>query len=208
MLKVFADLRLDSVILWPSDQGDCTCADCAPWGGNGYLCLNPQCTKLIRSCFPNAKIILSTWYFDRFTNGEWDAFFRAANMGALPDIDYLLASGVRTGYSGWKNFNWISFPEISMAHCAPWGSYGASILQGILQQKLVPELPKMSGFPIRRGSLRTQTNFWLWDCIPGICIPKPIRSTRSYDTGFVSWDSCALRPVFSDLHHRNCAVLP
>ena len=186
MLDAFADLRLDSVILWPYDQGGCTCAECAPWGGNGYLRLIPHCTELIRSFFQDAKIILSTWYFDHFTDGEWDAFLRAADAGTLPDIDYLLASRVRTGYSGWKKFNWISFPEISMAHCAPWGGYGASILPGTLQQKLVPELPKMSGgFPYSEGIFEDANEFLVAGLYTG-----EFADTHTALRAYVRWEFC------------------
>ncbi len=186
VLAAFSDLRFDSVILWPYDQGGCTCSACAPWGGKGYLRLFGRCTELIKEYLPGAKIILSTWYFDQFTGGEWDAFFRAAEDGTLPDADYILTTRVRTEYAGWERFRWISFPEISMMRCAPWGGYGASLLTDALQEKLVPELTKMSGgFPYSEGIFEDANEFLVAGLYTG-----EFGDTRAALQAYAQWEFC------------------
>lgn len=186
VLAAFADLRFDSVILWPYDQGGCTCSACAPWGGNGYLRLLPHCIDLIQSTLPESKIILSTWFFDHFTTGEWDAFFRAAENGTLSHADCLMATRVRTEYPGWQRFRWVSFPEISMLHCAPWGGYGASILTDALQAKLVPELANMSGgFPYSEGIFEDANEFLVAGLYTG-----EFTDTHAALRAYAQWEFC------------------
>jgi hypothetical protein len=132
VLEAFAGIQFESLWIWPYDQGGCTCADCAPWGANGLVrCARPV-ADLIREHFPEAKVILSTWYFDRFIEGEWATFHGWVDE-AKPDwfdllmIDgycafpeYPLAHGVPGG------FPVVGFPEISMEGNGPWGGYGAN----------------------------------------------------------------------------------
>ena len=37
MLEAFKSADLDYACIFPYDQGGCTCHNCAPWGGNGYV---------------------------------------------------------------------------------------------------------------------------------------------------------------------------
>jgi hypothetical protein len=30
-------ISLGFIVMWPYDQGGCTCSHCAPWGTNGFL---------------------------------------------------------------------------------------------------------------------------------------------------------------------------
>ena len=74
VLGAFVDAPIDFVSIWPYDQGGCTCEKCAPWGANGFLKTASALAGLYREALPGAKILLSTWYFDRFIAGEWAAF--------------------------------------------------------------------------------------------------------------------------------------
>ncbi len=141
MLSYFADLKIDYIVYWPYDQGGCTCADCAPWGANGFLKLLPHFKALIKEMMPNTKIIVSAWYFDRFTSGEWEGFTDRLGDEMFEDIPYILsffANGelpeVLQKRGMPENFGFIEFPEISMWSCSPWGGYGASHLAAFLER--------------------------------------------------------------------------
>ncbi|MCU0521170.1 MAG: hypothetical protein MUF84_10820 [Anaerolineae bacterium] len=132
MLDAFADLDIAYVWIWPYDQGGCTCKQCAPWGANGFLRTAEPVAALVRQKLPNAQVILSTWYFDHFTAGEWEGLARAFAGGAPPWVDLLLAGDfggfpdalTRLGVPG--GLPVVSFPEISMEGNLPWGGYGAN----------------------------------------------------------------------------------
>ena len=136
MLAAFADLKIDYVVYWPYDQGGCTCADCAPWGAKGFLKLLPHFRALVSEMMPEAKLIVSAWYFDKFTSGEWeglldniegiDRILSFFSNGNIPEV--LRERGMPEGVS------FIEFPEISMRGCSPWGGYGASHLAGFLDR--------------------------------------------------------------------------
>jgi hypothetical protein len=132
VLDAFGDIAFEYFVIWPYDQGGCTCAKCAPWGANGYLKTAQAVAQLARARFAKAKIVLSTWYFDHFVAGEWDAL-RAAFDKHKPDwIDYLLIDdygdfpknprerGIPGGYPV------VGFAEISMVGMFPWGGFGAN----------------------------------------------------------------------------------
>jgi len=131
MLDAFRDVKIGYFSIWPYDQGGCTCSRCAPWGANGYLKVAEPLARLIRQRYPEAKIILSTWYFDHFTKGEWEGISRA--FAKKPDwVDYLLADDyggfpeypLEHGVPG--NLSAVNFPEISMNGMGPWGGFGAN----------------------------------------------------------------------------------
>lgn len=135
VFEAFADVKPDYLCYWPYDQGGCTCRDCAPWGANGYLRILPEFVKLANEVLPGAKIILSTWYFDRFIPGEWDAFWKKLTAGEVTGFEYIMSffhGGVlpecikRDGIP--KGVKFIDFPEISMHGCRPWGGFGANPL--------------------------------------------------------------------------------
>ena len=137
MLEHFADLKIDYVVYWPYDQGGCTCADCAPWGSNGFLRLYPHFKALIKEMMPETEIIVSAWYFDLFTSGEWRGFGDACARGALGDAKYILSffeNGNMPDAAIPEGFEYIEFPEISMRGCSPWGGYGASHLAAFLDR--------------------------------------------------------------------------
>ena len=121
-----------AVCMWPYDQGGCTCAQCAPWAANGLLRTAKPVAELVRRLRPDTKIVLSTWYFGRFVDGEW-ALFDQWVKDERPDwFDYLLIEGfgefpeypLEHGVPG--GFPVVGFPEISMHGNAPWGGYGAN----------------------------------------------------------------------------------
>ena len=132
MLEAFRDLDIRYFWLWPYDQGGCTCGACAPWGANGFLRTAEAVARLVREMLPGAKTVLSTWYFDLFTRGEWDGL-AAAFRAKRPDwVDYILADDygrfpdypLRHGIPG--GFPALNFPEISMQGMHPWGGFGAN----------------------------------------------------------------------------------
>lgn len=141
MLSRFADLDIRYICYWPYDQGGCTCKSCQPWGANGFMKLLPHFQALIKEMLPKCELIVSTWYFDRFIDGEWDAFYPLLRTPLFRDIHYVMAfffhgkvpeclakGGIPDG------IRFLDFPEISMYSCNPWGGYGASVLTGFLDE--------------------------------------------------------------------------
>ena len=132
MLERFADLDIAYISYWPYDQGGCTCKKCAPWGANGFLKILPRFKKLLNEFFPKAELIISTWYFDKFIPGEWDAFYPHMKDASLCGSEYIMSfffngelpevlrkNGIPDG------LKFVDFPEISMYTCSPWGGFGA-----------------------------------------------------------------------------------
>jgi len=137
MFAAFKDVGVDYVMIWPYDQGGCTCSKCKPWGANGFLTMAEPIAELARRDFPGCKIILSGWYFGLFTSGEWDLLEEEFAKERPRWIDYLLADGIGgvQRYSGNPpahrvpgGFPLLSFPEVSMWGASPWGGFGANPL--------------------------------------------------------------------------------
>jgi hypothetical protein len=157
VFEAFADIRLDFVWIWPHDQGGCSCADCAPWGGNGFLRVARPTAQLARDYFPQARLILSTWYFDTMIEGEWKTFDQAMQsdsewvdyiMAEFPGKfpDYILQNGVPAGLP------LLGFPEISMFQSAPWGGFGANPLPRYIEAMWKEAGAVLSGgFPYSEG---------------------------------------------------------
>jgi len=167
MLEHFTDLKIDYVVYWPYDQGGCTCRDCAPWGSNGFLKLLPHFKSLIKEMMPRTKIIVSAWYFDKFTSGEWEGFCNRLSDEIFSDIPYVLsffANGELPEVFGKKglpqNIKFIEFPEISMWSCSPWGGYGASHLASFLDRNHATGKYIYSGaFPYSEGIFEDANKF-------------------------------------------------
>lgn len=167
MLEYFADLKIDYVVYWPYDQGGCTCKDCAPWGSNGFLKLLPHFKSLIKEMMPNTKVIVSAWYFDRFTSGEWAGFTDRLRDEVFADVPYILsffANGelppvlLEKGMP--EGVKFIEFPEISMWTCSPWGGYGASHLAGFLDRNHTTGKAIYSGaYPYSEGIFEDANKF-------------------------------------------------
>lgn len=132
MLEAFEGVNPSFIVIWPYDQGGCTCATCAPWGPNGYLKVAEPLARLLRRRRPDAKIVLSTWYFDQFVKGEWAGLDRTFAARKPDWVDFLLADDgggfpeypLRRGMPG--GLPALNFPEISMSGMGPWGAYGAN----------------------------------------------------------------------------------
>ncbi|MBN2452362.1 MAG: hypothetical protein JXR77_18390 [Lentisphaeria bacterium] len=133
VLQAFRDLGPRYTVIWPYDQGGCTCAACTPWGANGFLRAAEAVAGLTREILPQSRIVLSTWYFNHFIPGEWEALCRRFAAGAPEWIDYLLVDD----YDGFPELPFsrgvpgglpvVGFPEISMAGNSPWGGFGALV---------------------------------------------------------------------------------
>jgi hypothetical protein len=157
-LAAFGDLQLDYLWIWPYDQGGCTCAQCAPWGVNGFLKMAEPIARRFRRAFPHGKVILSTWYFDHFINGEWEGLTQA--FAQRPDwVDYLMVDDYGDHFPDYPlthgapgGFSMVNFPEISMYICDPWGGYGANPMPRHVQQLWDSARRNLSGgFPYSEG---------------------------------------------------------
>jgi hypothetical protein len=158
-LAAFGDLNLDALWIWPYDQGGCTCGQCAPWGVNGFLRMAEPIARRYRKAFPNGKVILSTWYFDHFTSGEW-AGLGAAFTSRPAWADYLLADDYGDSYPEYPlqhgvpgDLPMLNFPEISMYDCDSWGGYGANPMPQHLQHLWDSSRQLLQGgFPYSEGN--------------------------------------------------------
>lgn len=152
MLETFRDVQPDFVTFWPYDQGGCTCEKCAPWGANGLLKLYPHFRKVLAEVMPGTGIIFSTWYFDLFIDGEWDAFYKKVEQGAIEGAAYLMDFFPRgrtpecIARGGLPNgMKMLAFPEISMYGARPWGGFGANPLPAFLQESNDQGMPLYDG---------------------------------------------------------------
>ncbi|HUW31917.1 MAG TPA: hypothetical protein VM223_09920 [Planctomycetota bacterium] len=173
MYAAFADLGVEYVWLWPYDQGGCTCSKCAPWGINGFTRLCEPVARLTREMLPSARIIVSTWYFDRFIHGEFDGF--AKWLQHKPEwLDYVLVNGhdekardfLRTKLP--RGIGAVDFPEISMAGMWPWGGFGANPKPHTFQQYRDQISGLIAGgFPYSEGRYEDLNKVlmlqWYWD---------------------------------------------
>ncbi len=187
MLSYFADLKIDYVVYWPYDQGGCTCRDCAPWGANGFLKLLPHFKALVKEMMPKTKVIVSAWYFDRFTAGEWEGFTESLGDEVFDDVPYILsffANGelppilCERGMPEGTRF--IEFPEISMWSCSPWGGYGASHLAGFLDRNHATGKSIYSGaYPYSEGIFEDANKFIELALYSGEC-ESALEALREY----------------------------
>ena len=194
MLERFADLDIKYVCYWPYDQGGCTCEKCAPWGAGGFLRLFPHFRDLIKEMMPDTGIILSTWYFDKFISGEWDAFYPRMTDGTLDGVDYVMSffhggnvprvireRGIPQG------IRMIDFPEISMHGCMPWGGFGASALPGFLGRTNAASGAFYSGgYPYSEGIFEDVNKYYQLSFYSGLHT-DPRDAVRAY----VRYEFCA-----------------
>ena len=120
--------------------------------------------KPTSKAFPKGKVILSTWYFDRWGIGEWDGITAKFNAKKPDWVDYIMADNFEEyprypldhGVPG--GLPLLNFPDISMYGQNPWGGYGANPHPGRLQQRW-DETKR--NFPadsrIRRAFMKTST---------------------------------------------------
>lgn len=157
-LEAFSDVGIDYLWLWPYDQGGCTCPQCAPWGANGLLKMAQPLARQFKEHQPQGKVLLSTWYFDHFIQGEWEAFDEALPR-RCPWADYLIVDDAvdlfppyprRHGPPG--GLPMVGFPEVSMFANWPWGGYGANPYPARLQRYWDEAGSLLSGgFPYSEG---------------------------------------------------------
>ncbi|MDW7656108.1 MAG: hypothetical protein SCM11_02915 [Bacillota bacterium] len=158
VFEKFKDVKLDYILIWPYDQGGCTCSACKPWGANGFLKIAEPVAEKAKDMFYDTKIILSTWLFDSFTSGEWDGLWNRLEYKA-PWVDYLLAEfldGQLPTIIEMKGFPaqlpCLGFPEISMYGAVPWGGFGANPIPNHIQKTWdIAGKHLAGGFPYSEG---------------------------------------------------------
>lgn len=188
MLEAFADLKIDYVIYWPYDQGGCTCERCAPWGANGFVRLLPRFKALIAEMMPRTRVIVSAWYFDRFIEGEWEAFLPRTAEDAFEGIPYLMSFFFKgempacvAAYGEREDaIPFVDFPEISMYSCTPWGAYGASVLTDFLEATNSACAERYrGGYPYSEGIFEDANKFIQLSCYTGE-YPRARDALREY----------------------------
>lgn len=138
LLVAFNSVGLDYVMLWPYDQGGCTCDDCYPWGSNGFYNIAKKKAEIAKRIFPEIEIIFSCWHFDTFTEGEWTSTLERINIDGewidklMIDICAYMPNELKT-----IGKPIVSFPEISMYGATPWGGFGANPFPKKLQSWFV-----------------------------------------------------------------------
>ena len=214
VLQAFANVGVEYLVIWPYDQGGCTCGRCAPWGANGYLRSAREVANLARRALPNARIVLSTWYFDHFTTGEWEGLARALAAGKADWADYLLADDAGDDFPPYPlehgvpgDLPMVSFPEISMYRMWPWGGYGANPLPAHLQRIWDSVGDRLAGgFPYSEGifedinkAICLQLN---WD--PGRRVDEIVREYAAYEFSPQVADDVAVAIALmeSSMRHR------
>jgi len=156
-LEALKDAHPDYVVFGAYDQGGCTCAECAPWGSNGFIRCVKALIPLFKEYWPNTRFIPSLWQFGTFTGNEveFEGFKAALNNNELEDVDYLISEPQYASYPFEKGMPrpLLNFPEISMYQAYPWGGYGGNPLPKLLQglwdkngDKLEGGLPYSEGF--------------------------------------------------------------
>lgn len=155
MLEVFKEAQPDYISIGPYDEGGCTCSECAPWGGNGYIRTVKALIPVIKEYFPDAEIIMSTWQFGTFTGTdvEFEKLEEALQQG-LPEVKYIVAEPQYARYPFEHGFPrpLIGFPEISMFHASPWGGYGANPMPALIGRLWRENGEKMAGgYPYSEG---------------------------------------------------------
>ena len=176
VFAAFQGVGVDYVGIWPYDQGGCTCSLCKPWGVNGFLTMAEPIAEMARRDFPGCKIVLSTWYFDKFTSGEFDGleekFAKEHPSGSITFwwmtliiSDYTKEQAIAAEhFGGVKRYSGnppahrvpgglpTEFPEISMWGATPWGGFGANPLPNHHQQLWnVGKDTLAGGFPYSEG---------------------------------------------------------
>ncbi len=129
----FADVDIRYFTYFVYDEGGCTCPDCEPWSTNGVMRVWDRTEPILRECFPDAKIVFSTWHFDRHLKNEGSDFYARLARGEYPSFDYVMAIHgdgqlmncvIEQGCPADRRI--IDFPEISMWGAKPWGGFGAN----------------------------------------------------------------------------------
>ncbi len=144
VLDAFRDPGIDRLIIWPYDQGGCTCAACAPWAAKGFLDLAEDIERLQRERTPRGRCTLSSWYAGRFHPVEWPALRSALASRGKAFADLLVddvqlsdpAHPLRAGAPAGMPL--IGFPEVTMwgnDWRVPWGGFGATPFPAELRER-------------------------------------------------------------------------
>ena len=133
-LEQYEDIGLDYVMVWPYDEGGCSCEQCAPWGANGFEKLARLVHKDAKRMYPNVKLIYSTWAFDTdpVSEHEYETLYKRLGDGEMDYVTYLMTDA----HGDYPKFVLdhpvvkpvVNFPEISMWGLGPWGGFGANPL--------------------------------------------------------------------------------
>lgn len=142
-------LQIDEFVYWPYDEGGCACEKCSPWGGNGYLKMIKQMSKMNGEAHPGARHVVSTWLFD---DDDWKGLYRYLESNKW--IDCLLVDShdefprypLEHRVPG--NVPIITFPEVSMWGRFPWGGTGVTPLPRRFERLFRQAEPIASGFSI------------------------------------------------------------
>jgi len=141
--------RIDGFRFWPYDEGGCSCEQCRPWGGNGYVKTIDALLPLVREAYPDAKVAVSTWYF---TDEDWKTFY--GWLAPRKDIDYLVVDDYyKYPFPRYplthpvpNGVPMCSFPEISMYGRCPWGGDGANPYPQYMYGRFLETKGKVMGF--------------------------------------------------------------
>lgn len=190
-LDAFSGVSPDYLWIWPYDQGGCTCSRCAPWGANGFLRCAEPIAKQYKGRFPKGKVVLSTWYFDHFIDGEWAAFDRRIPRPGPDWIDYLLVDDCGDRFPAYPlahgapgGFPMVNFSEISMYAQYPWGSYGANPLPRHLGAIWDSAKDRLSGgFPYSEGIFEDMNK-----AIMAQCYWDPSRLPSDTLREYIAWE--------------------
>jgi len=90
-------------------------------GANGFLTMAEPIAEMARRDFPGCKVILSTWCFDQFTSGEYDALEEKFAKKRPQWIDYILLDE----YNGVQRYSGKSCPSVISGKC--WKTYSTSL---------------------------------------------------------------------------------
>lgn len=158
--------KVDAFCYWPYDEGGCGCAKCHPWGANGFLRTVERLRQQNLSACPQARTILSTWYFtDEEYAGLWDY------LAGQDWIDYVIVDDSGSTYPKYPlehrmpgRAKIITFPEISMWGRAPWGGFGATALPDHLERLYRQAEPVSHGFMYYSEGIFEDINKWVELC--------------------------------------------
>jgi hypothetical protein len=209
----FEEIGLDYWFIWPYDNGGCTCPDCSPWGANGYLRMAEPLAKAYKEAFPKGKVILGTWYFDRWGIGEWDGISAKFNAKKPDWIDYLMCDNfeeyprypLEHGSPG--GLPMLNFPDISMYGQDPWGGYGANPHPGRLQARWdETKQVLLGGFPYSEGIYEDMNKVictrLYWE--PDRPAMETVKEYAAYEfSPEVADDVATIVKIFEENHYRN-----
>ena len=150
MLSEFLNAAPDALLIFPYDQGGCTCSDCEPWGVNGFLRVGRGIQKLAREMFPHIKVGLSCWRFDAFIPGESETFHEMLKDST--EFDFIMSYPFfKNGYSDFR-VPLLGFPEISMPGAVPWGGFGGNPVPKLIEEEWsLLGCKENGGFPYSEG---------------------------------------------------------